>query len=104
LQIFPLRVDRIARPRSVSSGRPLHCIGLRRVIDSIGHPDGRVVVPRNKDLIAGVPRGTVYRQLAGGGGGYGDATARDRTTLRREVRDGVISHAAARERYGLDDA
>jgi N-methylhydantoinase B len=71
---------------------------------TLTYPDGRVVVPRNKDLIAGVPRGTVYRQLAGGGGGYGDATARDRTTLRREVRDGVISHAAARERYGLDDA
>jgi N-methylhydantoinase B len=68
------------------------------------YPDGRDVVPRNKDLIAGVPKGTVYRQHAGGGGGYGDARRRDRETLRREVRDGVVSPHAARALYGLADS
>jgi N-methylhydantoinase B len=68
------------------------------------YPDGRDVVPRNKDLIAGVPKGTVYRQHAGGGGGYGDARRRDRETLRREVRDGVVSPHAARSLYGLADS
>ena len=67
------------------------------------YPDGREVVPRNKDLITGVPNGTVYRQHAGGGGGYGDPRLRDRDTLRREVRDGVVSPQAARELYGLGD-
>ena len=70
---------------------------------TLTYPDGRAVTPRNKDLITGVPRGTVYRQQAGGGGGYGDPRRRDRATLRREVRDGVISPQAARERYGLDE-
>ncbi len=67
------------------------------------YPDGTKVVPRNKDLLTGVPRGTIYHQLAGGGGGYGDPRRRDRETLRREVRDGVISPQAARDVYGLED-
>ena len=64
------------------------------------YPDGKVITPKNKDLIAGVPRGTIYHQQAGGGGGYGDPKKRDRAKLMDEVRDGLISPAAARERYG----
>ncbi len=67
------------------------------------YPDGRTVVPKNKDLITGVPKGTVYHQVAGGGGGYGDPRKRDRGQLRQEVRNGVISEQAAREAYGLED-
>jgi len=66
------------------------------------YPDGTKVVPRNKDLIKGVPKGTVYHQFAGGGGGYGDPKKRDREVLAREVRDGLISREAARDIYGLD--
>ena len=40
------------------------------------YPDGRTVVPKNKDLITGVPKGTIYHQQAGGGGGYGDPARR----------------------------
>jgi N-methylhydantoinase B len=65
------------------------------------YPDGKTVVPRNKDLIANVPKGTIYHQQAGGGGGYGDPHKRDRNKLREEVRDGVISPAAAQKFYGL---
>ena len=61
------------------------------------------MVPKNKDLITGVPKGTVYHQVAGGGGGYGDPRKRDRGQLRQEVRNGVISGQAAREAYGLED-
>jgi N-methylhydantoinase B len=66
------------------------------------YPDGREVTPRNKDLITGVPKGTIYHQVAGGGGGYGDPKLRDRAQLACEVRDGVVSELAARERYGFD--
>jgi N-methylhydantoinase B len=66
------------------------------------YPDGNRVVPRNKDLITGVPKGTTYRQLAGGGGGYGPAKKRDRALLAREVRDGIISAQAARADYGWE--
>jgi len=64
------------------------------------YPDGKVVTPRNKDLIAGVPRGTIYHQQAGGGGGYGDPGKRDRGKLAEEIRDGLISPAAAHKVYG----
>jgi N-methylhydantoinase B len=70
----------------------------------LGYPDGRTVVPKNKDLITGVPKGTVYHQQAGGGGGYGDPKRRDRAKVREEVRDGVISAEVAREVYGVADA
>ena len=64
------------------------------------YPDGKVVTPRNKDLITGVPRGTIYHQQAGGGGGYGDPKLRNRTKLKEEVRDGLISVAVAAKFYG----
>ena len=64
------------------------------------YPDGTEVVPKNKDLITGVPRGTIYHQVASGGGGWGDPKRRDRSLLADEVRNGVISPAAARELYG----
>jgi N-methylhydantoinase B len=67
------------------------------------YPDGRTVVPRNKDLITGVPRTTIYHQQAGGGGGYGDPRKRDRALLREEVRNGIISPTVARDVYGLGD-
>ncbi|MGA6968131.1 MAG: hydantoinase B/oxoprolinase family protein [Xanthobacteraceae bacterium] len=66
------------------------------------YPDGTVIRPRNKDLITGVPRGTVYHQQAGGGGGYGDPTKRDPVKLAQEIRDGLISPDAARKVYGAD--
>ena len=66
------------------------------------YPDGTLITPRNKDLITGVPRGTVYHQQAGGGGGYGNPTKRDRVKLEQEIRDGLISPHAARTVYGAD--
>jgi len=72
-------------------------------IIELTYPDGTRVVPNNKDLIEGVPKETLYRQVAGGGGGYGDPLKRDREQLRREVRNGIISSDAARHTYGLDD-
>ena len=69
---------------------------------TLTYPDGTEVVPRNKDLIDAVPKGTVYHQFAGGGGGYGDPLRRDRARLADEVRNGVISPEVAREVYGFD--
>ena len=67
------------------------------------YPDGTEKVPNNKDLITGVPKGTLYHQFAGGGGGYGDPKRRASDILRTEVRDGTISKNAARDVYGLDE-
>ena len=65
------------------------------------YPDGSTHVPRSLDLITDVPRGTVYHQLAGGGGGYGDPRKRAPEVVAREVRDGIISPEAARKHYGM---
>ena len=66
------------------------------------YPDGKKVVPKNKDLMLGVPKGTHYHQIAGGGGGYGNPEKRDRAKLKAEVRNGVISPESARRVYGVD--
>ncbi|MBE7422146.1 MAG: hydantoinase B/oxoprolinase family protein [Zoogloeaceae bacterium] len=66
------------------------------------YPDGTTVVPKNKDLITGVPKGTVYHQVASGGGGYGDPKKRDRKVLSEEIRNGVISFEKARSEYGWE--
>jgi len=68
---------------------------------TLTYPDGTEVVPANKSLIKGVPKGTRYHQFAGGGGGYGDPKERDRETLGREIRNGIISADAARDDYGM---
>ncbi len=68
------------------------------------YPDGTTVVPKNKDLITGVPKGTVYHQVASGGGGYGDPKKRDRKVLAEEIRNGVISKEAAMRDYGMTEA
>ena len=46
---------------------------------------------------------SLYRQYAGGGGGYGDPAKRDRATLAREIRNGVISLEAAKANYGYEE-
>ena len=65
------------------------------------YPDGAELVPKNKDLIAGVKKGTVYCQYAGGGGGYGEPMKREANLVVAEVRNGVISIEAARNVYGV---
>jgi len=68
---------------------------------TLRYPDGREYVPRSLDLITGVARGSVYHQLAGGGGGYGDPEKRPMELVAEEVRNGIISARAARDVYGV---
>jgi len=63
------------------------------------YPDGRTYTARSKDLIDGVPAGTVYLQHAGGGGGFGPAAERPAETVAAEVAAGLISVASARDHY-----
>ncbi len=66
-------------------------------------PDGEEMIPLNKDLITGVPKGTLYYQEAGGGGGLGDPKKRDQEKVRDELRNELISKETAQTIYGLDD-
>ncbi|MFV2074142.1 MAG: hydantoinase B/oxoprolinase family protein, partial [Thermoanaerobaculales bacterium] len=65
------------------------------------YPDGRIYQTTSKDLIEAVPKGTLYVQQAGGGGGYGDPHQRPAAKVLEEVRDDIISRAAARDVYGV---
>ena len=55
---------------------------------------GRTVVPENARVMLAFP----------GGGGYGDAAARDRSAVIRDLRLDYISDAVARDTYGLTEA
>jgi N-methylhydantoinase B len=63
-------------------------------------PDGESRRLTSKDLVRGVPRGTLYVQHAGGGGGSGDPRERPLEKVREEVANGIVSYRAARELYG----
>lgn len=64
-------------------------------------PDGNVLRPQSKELIPDLPTGTVLRQVAGGGGGYGDPRQRKGTLVSKEVRNGILSLEKARADYGV---
>ena len=68
---------------------------------SIIYPDGKEVVPMSKDMIEGIPAGTVYHQVASGGGGYGYPEERDREKVLKDVRNGVVSPEQAQEIYKI---
>ena len=71
-------------------------------IIKLTYPDGKEVIPLNKDLITGVPKGTHYYQEAGGGGGIGDPKKRPREKVQDELRNELISEETAKSVYGLD--
>jgi N-methylhydantoinase B len=65
------------------------------------YPDGTEKTPLNKDLIIGIPEGTIYDQVAGGGGGFGNPQDRDLEMLQRDVNNQVVSPHQAREEYAV---
>jgi N-methylhydantoinase B len=67
------------------------------------HENGEVRRLTSKDLLRGVPSGTLYIQEAGGGGGYGDPRERPRSKVALEVKDGIISRKSAINDYGMKE-
>jgi N-methylhydantoinase B len=64
-------------------------------------PDGSRHRPKSKEIVSDIPRGTILRQIAGGGGGYGDPYLRPTEQVVREVRNGTLSFQKAQEEYGI---
>jgi N-methylhydantoinase B len=64
-------------------------------------PDGSIHRPKSKEIVSNIPNGTIMRQLAGGGGGYGDPYLRPAERVAEEVRNGVLSLKQAKEDYGV---
>ncbi|MBI5442384.1 MAG: hydantoinase B/oxoprolinase family protein [Deltaproteobacteria bacterium] len=65
------------------------------------YPDGTEYTCTTKDMVGGVPAGTLYVQHAGGGGGWGDPRSRSVEKVVKDVRNGVVSLQTAREEYGV---
>ncbi len=63
--------------------------------------NGKKVIPMSKDLINGIPDKTVYKQIAGGGGGYRNPKKRDKEKLLQDVKNEVVSKKVAEKIYGL---
>lgn len=77
--------------------------GKGSVLNSITltYPDGQNHIPKSKDIVEGIPDGTVYKQVAGGGGGYGNPKERDREAVKWDLRNEVITKEQAVNEYGL---
>ena len=89
-------VEEEARAFGFFGGRP----GSRNSI-TLAYPDGTRRSAKSKEIIRGIPAGTVFNQKAGGGGGYGDPFERPAERVLAEVRDGLLSIEAARADYGV---
>ena len=63
------------------------------------YPDGTVKDWGSKEIVFGIPEGTVCEARNGGGGGYGDPRRRDAARVFEEVRDGLLSPEKARASY-----
>ncbi|MGO9122072.1 MAG: hydantoinase B/oxoprolinase family protein [Desulfomonilaceae bacterium] len=77
--------------------------GLNGTLNKIEltYPDGRKYLCTTKDLVENVPKGTVYYQQAGGGGGYADPFLRPAEKVAEEVRNRIVSLEAAKRDYGV---
>lgn len=89
-------VDEEARAFGVFGGKP----GARNTL-SITDLQGRIVVPKSKEIVRGISRGSRYCQTAGGGGGYGNPHERQPAQVLDDVLDGVLSLKAAIDEYGV---
>ncbi|MCK0509061.1 hydantoinase B/oxoprolinase family protein [Aromatoleum anaerobium] len=65
------------------------------------YPDGSVHKCRSKEVVSGIPKGTRWYQVAGGGGGYGDPRRRPAELVAREVCYGYVSQQSAEDNYGV---
>ncbi|MEW5920828.1 MAG: hydantoinase B/oxoprolinase family protein [Bacillota bacterium] len=74
--------------------------GTLNIIE-LRYPDGKVHVPLSKELVYNVPKGTIWYQQAGGGGGYGDPKLRPVEKVLKDVKNEVVSVEKAREDYGV---
>jgi N-methylhydantoinase B len=73
----------------------LNIIQIRRP----GEPDWTTLA--TKDLVDDIPAGTLYYQISGGGGGWGDPKERPAEKVLEDVRNEKVSVESARRDYGV---
>ncbi|MBI2967646.1 MAG: hydantoinase B/oxoprolinase family protein [Bacteroidetes bacterium] len=65
------------------------------------YPGGKKLTPMSKDIVDDIPAGTIYHQVAGGGGGYGKPKERDRKNVMEDVKNGFVSVKKAKVEYKI---
>ena len=70
--------------------------------ETVLNPEGNAERLGSK-AVRQLSRGDVVSFRLSGAGGYGDPRERDRSAVRRDVADGYVSEARARDVYGLDE-
>jgi len=65
------------------------------------YPDGQTYCPKSKEVIKGIPKGTIFHEIAGGGGGYGDPLKRPAEKVLMDWVNGFVSITKAKEEYGV---
>ena len=65
------------------------------------YPDGQIYYPKSKEIIKGIPSDTLFHEIAGGGGGYGDPLQRPVEKVLKDARNGFVSIEKAKEDYGV---
>ncbi len=94
--VFGDGVDEAARAFGLFGGTP----GAINEME-FRFPDKTHFCPKSKELIPNIYSGTVMRQVAGGGGGYGDPFLRPADVVAKEVQNGFISVDCAQDIYGV---
>ena len=89
-------IEEEARAFGFFGGRPG---SVNRV--ELHFPDGTVRTAKAKEIIRNIPPHTIYKGLAGGGGGYGDPFERPAERVVEDVRNELVSARSAREDYGV---
>jgi len=89
-------VDEEARAFGLFGGKE----GFINQLD-LTYPDGNVYFPQSKEVIKGIPKGTIFHEVAGGGGGYGDPLKRPVEKVLKDVQNGFVSIEKAKEDYGV---
>jgi len=77
--------------------------GKEGVINKIEliYPDNTKRIVKAKEIIRNIPTNTIYKQKAGGGGGYGDPFLRPVEKVFDDVRNEVVSIESAEIDYGV---
>ena len=65
------------------------------------YPDGTEREAKAKEIIRNIPTGTLFKQKAGGGGGYGNPYERPAEKVLDDVKNGLVSFEKARTDYGV---
>jgi N-methylhydantoinase B len=65
------------------------------------YPDGARRLVKAKEIVRGIPAHAVFRQRAGGGGGYGDPFQRPLQKVLEDVKNELVTIVSAREDYGV---